>query len=209
VPSPRRIRSAALAAVATCLALAPCRGRAQPTTFSAADARRLDAGEVLTQFWREQDAGAGWAVGVVNTSPEKVFRVVADVERYQEFMVRMVRSRVESRSGSSYDFYYKIDMPWPLADYWCVTRNVHELDKSRHVYARRWTLLSGTFRRNEGSWVVRPWSHGRSLLSYAVVLLPKTAAPRRLVRYGTRVALPRSVRQFRERVETLIRSGRL
>jgi ribosome-associated toxin RatA of RatAB toxin-antitoxin module len=195
-------------AVVASWALAPG-ARAQPTSFSAADTRRLDAGEVLTRSWRAGDAGAGWAVGVIGASPEKVFQVIADVARYKEFMYRVVQSRVESRSGGAYYFYYKIDMPWPLADYWCVTRNVHDSDGARRVYARRWTLLSGTFHRNEGSWVVRPWSDGRALLSYSVVLLPKTSVPTRIVNYSTKVALPRSVRQFRERVEKLLRARKL
>ena len=212
--APRRPHLAAVVAAAA--ALAPLASGAQPTdaprwrtNFSTAEAKRLDSGEVLTRFWRAGTAGAGWAVGVIDAPPEKVFQVIADVERYREFMYRMVQSRIEGRSGNGYHFYYKIDMPWPLSDYWCVTRNVHELDRARRVYARRWTLLSGTFHRNEGSWVVRPWGKARSLLLYAVVLLPRTAAPTALVNYGTRVALPRSVRQFRERVEKLIKTGRL
>jgi ribosome-associated toxin RatA of RatAB toxin-antitoxin module len=200
---------AAVAAAAVLAPLCPHEICAQPTAFSPAETRRLDRGEVLTRFWRAGTAGAGWAVGVIDAPPEKVFRVVADVERYKEFMYRMVQSRIEGRSGSVYHFYYKIDMPWPLSDYWCVTRNVHQLDRARRIYARRWTLDSGTFHRNEGSWSVQPWGKARSLLLYSVVLLPKTAAPTALVNYGTRVALPRSVRQFRERVEKLITAGRL
>jgi len=195
------------------LALAATPARAQPTSFSEADAKRLESGEVLTQFWKERDgAGAGWAVGVIDAPPEKVFRVIADVERYKEFMTRMVESRVlegRASSGSSYRFQYRIDMPWPIADYFCVTRNVHELDAKRRVYVRRWTLLSGTFHRNQGSWTVRPFRGGRSLLSYSVILLPTTKAPGVLVRYGTKVALPRSVRQFKDRVAALIRAKQL
>lgn len=193
------------------LGLIPAVAVAQPAAFSEAEGRKLEAGEVLTRFWKEKaGAGAGWAAGVIDASPERVFRVIADVARYREFMTRMVASRIVERRGASrYRFYYKIDMPWPIADYECVTENVHEEDPRRGVYARRWTLVSGTFHRNEGSWTVRPWRGGRSLLVYQVVLLPTTRAPGALVRYGTKVALPRSVVQFRERVARLRREGRL
>jgi hypothetical protein len=90
-----------------------------------------------------------------------------------------------------------------------VTDNVHEQDPKRRVYVRRWTLVSGTFHRNDGSWTVRPWRGDRSLLTYSVVLLPTTRAPGPLVRYGTKVALPRSVKQFRERVAKLLRDRQL
>jgi ribosome-associated toxin RatA of RatAB toxin-antitoxin module len=204
------VRARATLLVALLLGV-PARGAAQPAAFADAEARRLEAGEVLTRFWKEKDgAGAGWAAGVVDASPEQVFRVIADVERYREFMKRMVASRIVlRRSTSRYRFHYKIDMPWPLADYECVTENVHEEDARRRIFARRWTLVSGTFHRNEGSWTVRAWRGGRTLLLYRVVLLPTTRAPGALVRYGTKVALPRSVVQFRERVARLQREGRL
>jgi len=206
---PRRPRATSIV-LGLLLWLAAARGDAQPASFSEADSRKLDAGEVLMQFWKEKDgAGAGWAVGVIDASPEQVFRVIAEVGRYKEFMTRMVESRVEARSGAGYRFYYKIDMPWPLADYWCVTQNVHVEDARRRVYTRRWTLVSGTFHRNQGSWTVSPWRGGRALLSYSVVLLPTTKAPGGLVRYGTKVALPRSVKQFRERVAKLRREKQL
>ncbi len=205
-----RARQASALLAALLLGL-PGRGEAQPTTFSDADARKLEAGEVLTQFWKERDgAGAGWAVGVIDASPEQVFRVIADVERYREFMTRMVASRIVERRGAArYRFYYKLDMPWPIADYECVTENVHEEDARRRVFTRRWTLVSGTFHKNQGSWTVRPWRGGRALLLYAVALLPTTKAPGALIRYGTKVALPRSVKQFRERVARLRRDGKL
>lgn len=186
---------------------------AQPTAFSAAEARRLEAGEVLTRSWREQKtgAGAGWAVGVVAAPPAQVFKVIADVERYKEFTERMVESRVVERRDGRYRFYYRIRMPGPLADHECTTDNVHEVDPARQTYARRWTLVSGTFHRNDGAWTVRPWGTKgeRSLLVYQVVLLPTTAAPKVVLDYVARVALPKSVKTMRSRVAALKQAGRL
>jgi ribosome-associated toxin RatA of RatAB toxin-antitoxin module len=43
---------------------------------------------------------------VIDASPEQVFRVIADVERYREFVKRMVASRIVLRRGASrYRFY--------------------------------------------------------------------------------------------------------
>jgi ribosome-associated toxin RatA of RatAB toxin-antitoxin module len=186
---------------------------AQPASFTADEERRLAAGEVLTRFWREgrSGAGAGWAAGVVDATPGQVFQVIADVARYKEFTDRMVESRVVERRGDRYRFYYRIRMPWPLADHECTTDNVHEVDAARRVYARRWKLVAGTFHRNDGAWIVRPWGKGsaQALLIYQVVLLPKTAAPRAVLDYVTRVALPRSVQAMRRRVVALKKAGRL
>jgi ribosome-associated toxin RatA of RatAB toxin-antitoxin module len=197
--------AAALAAVTL-----PARSHAQPATFTPAEAARLDRGEVLTRFWRVpgSDAGAGWAVGVIDAPPEQVFRVVADVARYREFTPRMVASTIVSGGGDRYRFYYKLQMPWPLSDHECTTDNVHEVDRPGRRFTRRWTLVSGTFHHNEGAWAVRPWGKGQSLLTYSVVLLPKSAAPRAVLDYVTRIALPGGVKTFRRRVAELRQAGR-
>jgi ribosome-associated toxin RatA of RatAB toxin-antitoxin module len=203
-------RAATVGAILVAIMALPSPALAQPASFSPAERRRLAAGEVLTRSWRaDGGAGTGWAVGVVDATPAQVFQIVADVERYKEFTERMVAARVLERRGDRYRFYYKIRMPWPLADHECTTDNVHEVDAARQTYARRWTLVSGTFHRNDGSWTVRPWGKQQALLTYQVVLLPKTAAPKAVLDYVTRVALPRSVQSMRGRVTALRKAGRL
>ena len=183
----------------------------QPTTFTPEQTRRLEAGETLAHFWRLKsgDAGAGWAVGVIDAPPEKVFKVVADVERYKEFMERMAETKIVSRDGDRYRFYYRINMPWPLSDHYATTDNVHEIDQAKQTFTRRWTLVSGTFHRNEGAWGVRPWGKGRSLLTYSVVLRPRVAAPDAVLDHVTKVSLPKGIERIRKRVLALIKARQL
>jgi ribosome-associated toxin RatA of RatAB toxin-antitoxin module len=199
-------------AVLCSLVTSAASAQSPPTSFSADETRRLAAGEVLSRFWREgkSGAGGGWAIGVIDATPGQVFQVIADVGRYKEFTDRMVESRVVERRGDHYRFYYRIRMPWPLADHECTTDNVHEVDAAQQVHTRRWTLVSGTFQRNDGAWIARPWGQTgtQTLLTYQVVLLPRTAAPRAVLDHVTKVALPKSVRTMRDRVAALRKAVR-
>ena len=181
---------------------------AEPSS-SAGDRRRLARGEILTQTWKLKgtDIGTGRARGVIHAKPERVFAIIADVNRYREFIKRVVDSRVVRDGGTSYDFFYKIDMPWPLSDHWFLTRNVHRIDEQRRVYRRSWKLLRGSFRRNEGYWQVEPWPGGRALVTYSVVLQPRSAIPQFVINYVTEKSLPRSIQNLRDR-ERALRRGK-
>ena len=168
---------------------------------SAAERRRLARGEILTKTWKLEgtDIGTGRARGVIDAKPERVFAIIADVNRYREFIKRVVDSRVVRDAGKSYDFFYKIDMPWPLSDHWFITRNVHRIDEQRRVYRRSWKLVRGSFHRNEGYWQVEPWPGDRTLVTYSVVLQPRSAIPQFVINYVTEKSLPRSIENLRDR----------
>jgi hypothetical protein len=57
---------------------------------------RLAAGEIVTYSMNVPGSGArrGEVTGVVAASPEKVWQVVTDVNNYQAFLPRMIRSRL-------------------------------------------------------------------------------------------------------------------
>ncbi len=179
--------------------------------YTRGELRRLQQGEVITRYWKvpNKEVGRGWAAGVINAPPEAVFAVVGDVERYGKVFPRVIKSKVmRRRSPLSYDWFYRIDMPWPLSDHWCITRNTHHMDRKRRRYTRRWHLLKGTFVHNQGFWLVRPWGKNRSLLYYSVMLKPKVSAPDFVLHHVSRVALPRSVESMRRRVRKLQRQGK-
>lgn len=200
------------ALLALLILLAPAAGHGRTPSFSRDERARLGRGEVISRSWKLPGGrvGTGWAAGVVRASPEAVFSVIAAVERYREFMNRVTRSEVvERRADGSYDFYYAIDMPWPLNDHWCVTRNIHHVDRKKRRYRRQWTLVKGTFVHNRGYWEVRPFGRDRALLLYSVVLRPQLTAPDFVLNHVSRVALPRSVTTMRKRVRELRRRGEL
>lgn len=185
---------------------APARGAG----LTLAQRQALGRGEIVVHVARVgANAGKSEAIGVVDATPEQVFTVIKDVAHYKELFERIVESRVVARRPGSYDFYYVIDMPWPLSDYRCVTRNIHTVDKAKRRYERRWTLIKGTFHRNDGSWVVHPWKTHQAVVVYSVLVEPKTAVPDFIVRYAAKKALPKALEALRKRVALLKKKGKL
>lgn len=181
-------------------------GQAWAQKYTAGERARLDRGEIVTRYWKVpgKQVGRGWAAGVIDAPPEAVFTVVGDVMRYGKVFPRVINTKImKRRSPTSYDWFYRIDMPWPLEDHWCITRNTHVLDRKNRRYTRKWHLLKGSFIHNQGSWQVSAWGKSKSILHYSVMLKPKMTAPDFVLHHVSEVALPRSVKAMRRRLKHL------
>jgi ribosome-associated toxin RatA of RatAB toxin-antitoxin module len=81
-----------VAALINCglLGFSPC------SAWGADLSRRLAAGEIITFTEKAPGSGLkkGEATGMVAASPEKVWEVVTDANSFQEFLPRMIRSRL-------------------------------------------------------------------------------------------------------------------
>jgi hypothetical protein len=69
-------------------------------------------------------------------------------------------------------------------------------------YSRVWTLLRGTYKRNDGSWTVVPWGADakKTLVVYWVDSDPKMAIPDPILRGAQTGALPDVFKAIRKRV---------
>lgn len=186
-------------------------GVARADKLSSAQREKLGRNEILIWYWKDDKTytGTGKSMGVVDARPEQVFRLLTDVERFKEWMNRMVESKITRRDGKQYHFYYKIDMPWPLDDYWCLTKNINYQDKKRGVFKRRWSLIKGTFHKNDGYWYLERFPGGKTLVTYWCQVKPKTAVPQFVINYVIKKSLRRSISNIRERVAALKGRGEL
>ena len=146
--------------------------------LTADETRQLKKGEVVVRTLTPTD-NSGVSVrafGVIHADPSKVWPVVRDCQYFKEFMPRTMQSQLVSRTGDSAVCYFKIDMPFPFDD---LASSVHSTEKktSDGAFLRSWTLIAGSYRRNNGSWEVRPWSEGKSLLVYFIDIDPKVKIP--------------------------------
>ena len=170
--------------------------------------KKLNEGEILRKYWNvsEKDGieiGAGKAMGVVNALPPEIFSAIIDVESYPQFFVRMNVAKKIKTENNTFDFYYEIEMPWPLPNYKCTTDNTLNINEHNQHYRRSWKLKSGTFIRNDGYWDVKPWSENQSLLEYSVIIRPDSDLPQALINYATETALENNITLFRKRMKTL------
>ena len=71
-------------------------GLAPGSAWGADNARRLAAGEIITFFEAEPGSNLkkGQVTGVVAAPPEKVWEVILDANNFQDFLPRMLRSRL-------------------------------------------------------------------------------------------------------------------
>ena len=74
-------------------------------------------------------------------------------------------------------------------------------------FKRSWSLIKGTYKRNNGSWIVKPWgpSGSESLLIYAIDLDPDTSVPDFIIRKAQTSTLPDLFEAIRRRVRSLHR----
>ena len=119
------------------------------------------------------------ARAVMDVPPRKVWQIVSDCAHYKEHMPRVAASELLKQEGNVYTCKVTVSMPFPLSDLTGITRAVHE--ESAAGMSRRWTLVSGDYKVNEGSWEVKPLdaSGQSSLVIYTIHAEPNTRCPPR------------------------------
>jgi hypothetical protein len=165
---------------------------------------RLAAGETVIRDLPPDD-GAGVGVllmGLVDAEPALLWSVLADCERQEEFIPRVLSAEVRDRAGDEHSCELVIDMPFSMEDERTASRH-HVRRLPDGGYQRRWDLLPGewVYLRNSGSWSVHPWDGGdRSLLVNRVSLVPRIAVPNWIVSAVHRRQAPATFDAIRRRV---------
>jgi ribosome-associated toxin RatA of RatAB toxin-antitoxin module len=133
----------------------------------------------------------------MDAPPEKVWAIVSDCATYKQHMPRVAASKELSKSGNQHTCEVTIEMPFPLSNLTAVTQATH--DEAAPKFARRWKLIRGDYKVNEGSWEVMPSkSEGKSFVRYTVHAEPNTAVPQWVREKAQKKALPEMI----DRVES-------
>lgn len=192
------------------LALLLAGGAASPE-LPAGERERLDRGEILfSQLDGRQASGiAVRAQAVVEASPDAVWRVLRECGEYDEFLPSTRFSELRHREANVAICYTVIDMPFPLDDLVSETRVV-ERSLPDGGFERRWSLLRGSYSRNDGAWSVQPWQGApdRALVDYHVDFELDTLVPQFLLRSAQRRTLPAVFEALRQRVRERAASQR-
>jgi hypothetical protein len=171
--------------------------------LSADEVKRLDKGEVVTRNLTPKDnkGVAALALGVIDADTATVWPVVRDCQHFKHFMPRTKGSALKQDPTHGPLCRVELSMPFPLTDLWSETKSVMREEPAGH-YLRSWSLVTGTYHRNDGSWTLVPWGQDKSktLLVYAIDSDPKLLVPDALIRAGQTGSLPDVVKQVRKRV---------
>jgi ribosome-associated toxin RatA of RatAB toxin-antitoxin module len=110
--------------------------------------------------------------------------------------------------GGKYVVYHysDLDLPWPCADRWYITKNVmNETRAAQHYYHSSWSLVIGNVKEDSGGWIVEPYGVNLTRVIYRVATDPGGEIPGFLVKHGTCITLPDIIKAIRERAAKISR----
>lgn len=134
---------------------------------------------------------------VMDLPPKKIWQIVSDCAHYKDRMPRVAASEELKKVGNVHTCKVTIAMPFPLSNLTATTDAVHE--ESDQGMTRRWKLVSGDYKVNEGSWEVKPLNKEgtSSLVIYTVHAEPNTAIPAFIRESAQKKALPDMIERVR------------
>jgi ribosome-associated toxin RatA of RatAB toxin-antitoxin module len=114
---------------------------------------------------------------VMDLPPKKIWAIVSDCAHYKDHMPRIAASELLKKEGNVHTCKVTIAMPFPLSNLTGITEAVHE--ERDTAMSRRWKLVSGDYKVNEGSWEVKALDKDatQSLVTYSIRAEPNTAVP--------------------------------
>jgi ribosome-associated toxin RatA of RatAB toxin-antitoxin module len=117
------------------------------------------------------------ARAVMDLPPRKIWQIVSDCAHYKDHLPRVAASELLKKDGNTYTCKVTIAMPFPLSNLTGVTAAVHE--ESEAGMSRKWKLVSGDYKVNEGSWELTPTdkSGSSTLVVYTIHAEPNSSVP--------------------------------
>lgn len=104
--------------------------------------------------------------GRVEAPPERVFRALADVEHWHEFMPFLEQSTARRRKDGSIESFQRLELPFPIGrrSYRVHVRSRSERTAAGPVWHIDWTYVpgSGNVEDHRGSWTLAPAGAGTS-----------------------------------------------
>jgi ribosome-associated toxin RatA of RatAB toxin-antitoxin module len=199
-------RSLAGCALLTCALTTPAAAR--PTL----DSSRLDQlghYQVLT-FADPFKNGIerGKAIGVIDATPEEVFRVATDYAKYRDFMPKVTDSRVKEAARDHVLVEMHAELRWPAGASKVTARYTHE-KLPGDIYRVRFDMVDGSLKQYLGSLYIEPFATGKTAVTYELVAEPDTVAPKGAINRGIKRSTGNFVNALRQRVNDLHRLGYL
>lgn len=164
---------------------------------------RLDKGEILmsTRDVAGSDIPEATVVAVVNAPPTKVWKVVSECQNYKKTMVRILDSKLISKTGEVVICQVTTDMPWPISNLTSTTRAIHKAGPTQ--WSRTWTLMKGDFLDNRGAWKLTAFKGdpSRTLVTYKIHVVPDVSVPDAILRKAMKETLPNMMENLRKQVK--------
>jgi ribosome-associated toxin RatA of RatAB toxin-antitoxin module len=150
----------------------------------------------------------GKAIGVIDATPEEVFRVATDYAKYRDFMPRVTDSKVREASRDHVLVELHAELRWPAGASTVTARYTHE-KLPGEIYRVKFEMVDGSLKQYWGTLYIEPFSPGKTAITYELVAEPDTVAPKSAINRGTKRATGNFVNALRQRINDLHRYGYL
>ena len=179
-----------------CLLVLPSPATAQKPTKAG-----LAAGKIFVQAFKVKgsEAPSMKLTAVIEAPPGKIWPLVSNCNQFSRTMPRIAKGRIVSSKGKHVICRVTVDLPFPLSNITSTTDGIHIIRKGQY-YSRRWTLISGDYKENRGSWVLTRFEGNprRTLVVYSVYVVPKTSIPNWLRTMAQKKSLPEMIKRMRK-----------
>ena len=162
--------------------------------------------KVSQQKFPDSDVPVNMVEAVVEAPAADVWAVVSRCADYSKTMPRIVKSKELSRTGDearggTVKCEVTAGLPFPLPDLTGITTAVHKVQPGVK-YSREWTLVSGDYHLNHGSWTLLAIDGGRkTFVTYKIRVKPKIALPTALISSAQKGTLKDLILRLRETVK--------
>ncbi len=131
----------------------------------------------------------------VDVSPRAVLAVIADFRSYPDFLPHVRSTRVVRQDDAGWEVEFELNLIRPVR----YTLRLERQDPP----GLRWSLVSGLFRSNDGSWVLESLDDGaRTRATYSIDLQIGVFLPGSLVNTLVGKELPQMLQAFKARAES-------
>lgn len=145
------------------------------------------------------DINTAEALFIVNSTPEKCFRVINNKLEYPDFMpdIEKVTFVKKTSEGKLYDYVY--DAPIFDIEYTLLMKD----SMTNGIYHITWSYVKGELNENHGNWEIKtdPSDSTKTLIKYKIFLDPGTILPDWLMNKLTAGSIPDMIKAIRKRVK--------
>lgn len=167
--------------------------------ISAADKVQVARGQVVAKLVHvpRSPRKQVLVMGLVQASPERVWQILTDYERYPQFFTNLKSMEILEKKGLYEVHRVRLKTPWPFEEKWITSALIHSADR-RSIQIRR---LDGNIKAMEGTWRLVPQG-SQTLLVYHIRIDPGIpVVPQWLIDWGSKQAAPDIIQSVRREAE--------
>ena len=132
---------------------------------------------------------------VINATPEKCYQVIADLERYPEFVSDMQLAKILKRDGE------KIKAEFTVKIIKQISYTLDLIGVPGKSFD--WKLVKGFMKKNDGAWRLKDLGDGTTEATYAVDVEFGLLVPSSVMKMLQENQLPKMLDEFKKRIESL------